>query len=441
MKKAKSFLAMALALAIAAGLFAGCSSGKTSGTTSGTASGQKVELTFWHTWGAGPGLNAMQKVVDNYNAENKKNIHVNLDYVASQASGNTQTMDKLMASIAAGSPPEIALLDNFQVPSWAAQGALVPLDSLMKPANVTLNGIYSWAQAGGKYKNSTYSLPYNGDARALFYNKDLFKAAGLDPNSPPSTIAELEADADKLTIKNGSTFKQVGFIPWLAAGKPIYTWGWSFGGDFYDSSKNVLTISNAKNIEALQWETNFASKYGLKDFVNFASGLGSNAQDPFITGQVAMAVRGNFDIATIAQYAPNLNYGITAIPSKVKGENITWCGGWGLTIPKGAKYQSQSMDFLAYAIGDEAQTTMAKMSGSLAVKQKVNESVFGSNKQYETFMTMLPKAKIRPPVPVGQQVWDGMNNALDSALHQKDTPENLLKSLDTSMNTELKKYN
>ena len=56
-------------------------------------------------------------------------------------------------------------------------------------------------------------------------------------------------------------------------------------------------------------------------------------------------------------------------------------------------------------------------------------------------MTMLPKAKIRPPVPVGQQVWDGMNNALDSALHQKDTPENLLKSLDTSMNTELKKYN
>lgn len=227
---------------------------------------------MWHTWGAGPGTDAMEKVVNMYNQTNDKNVEINLQFVANKASGNTQTMDKLMASIAAGSPPEMALLDNFQVATWAQQDALVKLDDLMAASGTSFDGIYDWARSGSQYKGSTYSIPYNGDTRALFYNKDLFAAAGLDPENPPSTIEELNAAAEKLTIMDGSTYKQVGIIPWLFAGKPIYTWGWNFGGDFYDADANVLTIAKAENIEALQWEVDVADKFGGKALWNLQRG-------------------------------------------------------------------------------------------------------------------------------------------------------------------------
>ena len=261
----------------------------------------------------------------------------------------------------------------------------------------------------------------------------------MDPENPPSTIEELNAAAEKLTIMDGSTYKQVGIIPWLFAGKPIYTWGWNFGGDFYDADANVLTIAKEENIEALQWEVDIADKFGGKSFVEFAAGLGTGAQDPFVTGQVAMAVKGNFDIANMAQYNPDLNYGICPIPSKEEGKHMTWAGGWAFVIPRGAGNQELSMDFMKYILSDEAQTVMAEDSASLSPCKSVSEKVFGSKDNYKAFMDYISTAKIRPPVPVGQMLWDNLNQVLDSALNKKDTPENLMKALDVSINEELKK--
>lgn len=192
MKRIKRTIAIATAAVMVLGAVSGCGSQEKKGNTAeskGTEkSGEKIELTVWHTWGAGPGLDAMEAAAKKYNETNDKNIQVNLGFVANQASGNTQTMDKLMAAIAAGNPPEIALLDNFQIAGWAAQNALTPLDDLMETAELSLDGVYEWALQGSQYKGSTYSIPYNGDARALFYNKDMFEEAGLDPENPPTTI-------------------------------------------------------------------------------------------------------------------------------------------------------------------------------------------------------------------------------------------------------------
>lgn len=445
MKRVKRTIALAAATVLAFGAVAGCGS-KTEkdNTASGNDAAKtdgKIELTVWHTWGAGPGLDAMEAAAKKYNETNDKNIEVKLGFVANQASGNTQTMDKLMAAIAAGNPPEIALLDNFQVAGWAEQDALVPLDELMESADLSLDGVYDWALQGSQYKEATYSIPYNGDARALFYNKDMFEAAGLDPENPPATIDELTEAAEKLTIRDGANYKQAGFVPWQFAGKPIYCWGWNFGGSFYDAEKNVLTVADPKNIEALQWEVDFADKMGGLDFVNFASGLGTGAEDPFVTGQLAMAVRGNFDISNMAVYNPDMNYGITPIPSKEEGQSKNMIGGWGWTIPKGAKNQEASIDFLKYLFSEEVQTEMAQVSASFSPIKSVNEKVFADDERMEIFLQELEHGEIRPPVPVGQELWDSLNTVLDSALHKTDTPENLMKDLDAKINEELKKFN
>jgi multiple sugar transport system substrate-binding protein len=449
LKKAVSLLTVAV---LCFTILSGCSgSGSTSGPKPTDAAGsnvndtakdntpkEKTEIVFWHSWGDGLGLDALAKIVDTYNATNDKNIFVNLSYVASQKSGNTSTMEKLMAAVASGNPPEVALLDNFLIASWAQQGGLEPLDGKLETAGIDMSTFYEWAREGSYYKDAVYSIPYNGDSRALLYNKKMFEAAGLDPENPPSTIAELTEAAKALTVKNGTTFDQVGFIPWQNAGKPIYTWGWSFGADFHDKENGVLTIATEPTIEALQWEYDFASSFGLEDFVNFASGLGTNAEDPFVTEKLAMCIRGSFDVATIHKYNPDLDFGVAPIPSKVEGQNITWCGGWGLTIPKNAAKQEAAMDFIAYATGAEGQKIMSEVSGSFSSVPAVNAEVFANDEDFTVFTQMLDKAKVRPNVAVSQELWDGLNNVLDLTLHDKGTPEELLKELDTSMNEKLK---
>lgn len=401
---------------------------------------EKTEITVWHTWGAGPGLDAINEAVEEYNATNDKNVYVNINYIANQASGNTQTMDKLMAAVASGNPPEVALLDNFQVASWAAQGAIEPLDDLMQQNGLSIDGCYDWAKTGSIYKGDTYSIPYNGDCRALFYNKDLFTAAGLDPDDPPETIEELEDYAKKLTIMDGDNYKQTGLVPWYKAGKPIYTWGWAFGGNFYDESTNTLTLDDPGVVEALQWEVDFANEMGGEKFVNYASGLGSDAEDPFVNGTLAMVIRGQFDIANMKEYNPDLNYGMVQIPSKEAGKSVSWCGGWGWTIPKGAKNQEASIDFLKFMLSKDAQTKLIS-TNSFSPVVEFNEEMYGNDEAMKVYMDALETAQVRPPVPVGQELWDGLNTVLDSALHGEGTPEDLLKDLNTSMNEKLQEYN
>ena len=430
MKKA---LVLMLALCLCFSVFAG-------GSKESSGSG-KTEINLWHTEGAGASLDALTEIVNNYNATNTKNVHVNLVYAASQSTGNTQTMTNLMAAIGSGNPPDIAFLDGFSVASWAAQGALQPLDEYMEAAGLTFDGVYDWAQEGAIYKGVTYGVPYNGDARALLYNKDMFRAAGLDPDNPPATVEEATEMSKQLLVRDGSNFKQVGLIPWIYAGQPIYTWGWSFGGDFYDAENNVLTVATPENIASLQWEVDFANEMGGQDFVNWSIGLGKGAEDPFVTGQCAMCVRGQFHLVDIDRYAPDMDYGVAPIPSLVEGENITWCGGWCFTIPTGAKNQEASVDFMKYALSEESQELMASKTGSLSPLKTANEKVFAGNEKFKVFIDLLPEAHVRPSVPVGQQLWDEFNTVLEAALYGRDTAENLMKDLDTRINAELQKFN
>lgn len=425
---------------------AGCGNGKvndntpaaSAANTSVAASAAKTSVTLWHTWAEGPGLDATKKIVENFNSKSSK-VEVKMEYVASRQSGNTTAMDKLMAAVAAGSPPEIALLDGFTVPQWASKNSLVDLTEMVKKHGINKEDFYNWAIDGVSYKGKIYGIPYNADLRALFYNKDAFKAAVLDPSKPPKTIKELEEMSKKLTVKENGKYKTIGFIPWLYAGRPIYTWGWTFGGKFYDLATNKLSVNDPKNIEALQWEVDYAKSYGQKEIVQFASGLGANDQDPFLTGQVAMAVKGNWDIANIKKYKPEMNFGIAPIPTPTGSDNITWAGGWAFVLPKNSKNNDASMEFLKYTASDEAQTLRASTEKSFSPVKSVNMKVYGNDPLQKVFVDLLDKTMIRPPIAVGQMLWDELDKAGESARNGLAEPKKLLDDVQAKISAELEK--
>ncbi|MGN0972841.1 MAG: ABC transporter substrate-binding protein [Aristaeellaceae bacterium] len=408
------------------------------------AEGEVTTVTVWHTWGSGANLDALNVIVDSFNETvgKEKGIVVDINYVASKQSGNTHTMEKLMAAIAANEAPDIALLDNFQVASWAAQNALMPLDELMESVKLDIGNMYDWAQEGSSYRGSTYSIPYNGEVRCLFVNMDMFEDAGLTEADIPRTIDQLTEVAKKLTIEDEQGFVQAGFIPWNNAGKPIYTWGWAFGGEFYDAENNVLTVNAPEIIEAVQWEYDLASSFGLTKFRDWASSVtsGSGTTDAFIAGKVAMTVKRNDELTDINTYAPDMNLVIAPIPTKDESLTTTWAGGWGWTIPRGSQHPEAAIEFMKYTASEEAQTLLVNHCNKLSVLDTVNTAVYADNPQFETVLEVLPYARIRPAVPVGQMLWDNLNTVLNNVLNDIGTPESELNALYESINDELSMY-
>ncbi len=411
----------------------------------GAMAEEPTTIVIWHTMGAGPELEAANELVTTFNETigKEKSIVVDMNYIASKQSGNTQNMEKLMAAIAAGEAPDVARLDNFQIASWAAQNALTPLDELMAGVGLSLDNMYEWARIGSTYNGQIYSVPTNGDVRCLFVNMDMFEAAGLTEEDIPRTIEELTEVGKKLTIEDDKGgFEQVGLIPWNNAGKPLYTWGWAFGGDFYDEENNVLTVNDPAIIEAMQWELDYASSFGLTKFVDWASGVmsGSGATDPFISGKVAMTVKRNDELTDINKYAPDMKLAVAPIPTKDASHTTTWAGGWGWTIPRGAKNPEASMEFIKYMVSEEAQTKSSIANNTLSPVISVSEAVCGDNPQCKTILEVLPFAEVRPPVPVGQMLWDNLGTVVNNVLYQKGTPESELNALYETINDELSMF-
>ena len=138
----------------------------------------------------------------------------------------------------------------FDISAFADRNALSPLSPFLREEGSTPEQFFSrYARAYskmGSYKGEVWGVPSTPTTIALYWNKDLFRAAGLDPERPPRTIAELNAMSDKLTVYDAAgNLKQVGFLPQQVGG-----WVWAFpqwfGGGLFDG-ENVTIGTDPAN--------------------------------------------------------------------------------------------------------------------------------------------------------------------------------------------------
>jgi ABC-type glycerol-3-phosphate transport system substrate-binding protein len=146
----------------------------------------------------------------------------------------------------------------------AVQGGLMPLDNFLKASKVIKQSdFYPGTWASCTFHGHVYCIPYDYDSFAFFWNKDLFKAAGLDPNKPPRTWAELSTYAKKLTKydKKGN-ITQLGFAPWVTSTSAAEWPMWANGGQLWNYKDAKPTMNQPANVAALQGEVNWAKEFG-----------------------------------------------------------------------------------------------------------------------------------------------------------------------------------
>jgi multiple sugar transport system substrate-binding protein len=308
----------------------------------------------------------MQATVDAFNASQDR-IQVNFVSI-------TQVDRKLLVATAGGNPPDLAGVWLHTVESFADRGALMPLDEFMR-ADGTEPDVwlqrYSSAYANmGRHAGRVYALPTATSANALHWNKALFRAAGLDPERPPRTLAELEDYNRRLTKRDADgNLLQAGFLPqdpgWWLWAQPLW-----FGGSYFDADGKVSIAKDPASVAGFAWLRSQTQELGLDSLQRFASGFGpfASSQNPFYSGKVAMTVQGVWLNKFINEFAPSLDYGVglwpAAHPPASPDAPFVLTEADLIVIPRGARHPKESWEFLRYLASHNPKArTRAQLQG------------------------------------------------------------------------------
>lgn len=409
----------------------------------GEAAKAGVALEAWSQM-TGIAQDSTKGIIDNYNKQNTKGITVSFVYIA-QTQGS-QSDQKLLTAIAGGTPPALHYADRFTVPQFAQQGFFTKITDLATAAGVKEADYYPFAWAETVYKGDIYALSFDTDTRALWYNKDIMKEAGLDPEKPPQTLDELRAATAALTIKDANgRITRYGFNP-LYDQAWSYTWGFAFKGEFQDAATRKITTAHPNNIKAMEFVKEFYDEIGGEEIdamlAACATGACNDANDYFWTGQSAMACSGNWKVAQAHQYKPDVNYGVVPMPGPDgPAPFASWAGGWSWAIPNGVKTVEEAFDALNYMCGTEGQLKYNKDTFHIPTNVKASEDpFFREDPLHAVFMDLLPVSHTRPPIPAGSMLWDLLFTAFrDDIPHGKKTAEAALTEIDEKVNAELEK--
>jgi len=316
----------------------------------------KVHLQYWEKW-TGLEAQAMQQTVDQFNRSQKRIV---VEYIS------TANVDrKTIVATAGGDPPDVAGIWINNIHSFADQNALTRLDDFIRADGLTpaqwldrYEAIYADMCT---YRGAVWAALTTPSTSALHWNKRLFRDAGLDPDRPPRTLAELDAFAEKLTKRDPQTgdIIQLGFLPqepgWFAWAFPAW-----FGGSYLDGDR-ISIGTDPRNLECYRWVERYTRRYGLDAVRSFTSGFGNFAspQNPFFAGKIAMVFQGVWMDNYINQFAPGLEYGVAAWPTAAPGlDNFTTADADVLVIPRGARHPREAWEFIQFvsSINPAAQT-------------------------------------------------------------------------------------
>ncbi|GAA1217368.1 ABC transporter substrate-binding protein [Kitasatospora nipponensis] len=305
--------AAALALSASVALLAGACTGTNSagGAGDGSASGKDVTITFWHGWSQD---NETKAINDNIAAFEKlhPNIHVNV--VANIAD------DKSEQALRAGGPDAPDVVSSFttdNVGKFCASKVWTDLTPFLKQDGIDPVATFPSAMLKySQFQGDQCSLPLLGDAYGLYYNKKAFAAAGI--TAPPKTLSEFDADAVKLTVASGDGYQQLGFLPnyhGYESSPAHYLGQWGTG---YFGADGKSALAGDPTVSAmLTWQKNLIGQLGGFDKLEkFRTTFGDefSAKNPFETGQVAMAIDGEWRTASLADDKPDIDWATAPFP-------------------------------------------------------------------------------------------------------------------------------
>jgi multiple sugar transport system substrate-binding protein len=326
--------------------------------------GSANTITYWSR-GANEAIN--KTLVDAWNASHAQQVQL-------LAVPDAEYETKLAAAVAAGTPPDVATVDVAVVPKLIQGGALANITSQAKALpfyNKLAKGFINYATVGGKL----YAVPVDIDASTLFWNKDLFRRAGIGANNPPRNFKEILADAKKISKLGHGIY---GFyMAGGCGGCNAYTFlplVWAGGGDFVSKDGKKSTLSNNPALTAsLQLYHNLWVSHNVP--ASAKSDTGAGWVSTFGSGKIGMELLGAFAVGPT--HASKVNFGVTTIPG-YKGGASAYTGGDVAVIPNKSSNADGAWQFIAWALSPAAQVDVYAKAGRLTARSDLGKNQYSA---------------------------------------------------------------
>jgi multiple sugar transport system substrate-binding protein len=301
-------------------------------------------------WARGSDRGFMQPIIEGFN-KSQDEFKVNLTLVPDEV-----FIQKFGSASATGSVPDVSSLDVARIQYFSSVGALTDLTAKLE--NLQKTEQFSPAQlALANWNGADYAVPFSAEASVMFYNKSLFKKAGID--APPANFKEIRAAADKITALGPDIY---GFN-FAGAGGGSNNFGltpmiWASGGTLLSDDGKTASYDSPEVAAQLELLRGMVKAGDVPS--SAATDTGANYAPSFLSGKIGMVDNGAFFVQELISAKPDFEWGITLIPGENGGVS-SFTGGDSLVIPKGSKHPDAAWAFILYATGEQGQTTLAKL--------------------------------------------------------------------------------
>jgi len=301
--------------------------------------------------------------------------------------------DKIVAAIRSGTAPDVTqsfTADNTG--SFCSTGAWIDLGPYMKKDHLSASMFPTASAYYTQFKGTRCALPMLADVYGLYYNKALFAKAGIA--RPPRTIAELTADAKKLTQRDASgKITVIGFNPFLAWYENAESHFAPMWGARWTNAEGRSTLNTPQWRAFLTWQKQLVDWYGYDNLVRFNASAGDEftANNAFERGKVAMILDGEWRVAFIKAEHPELKYGTAPLPTasaKLFGSGYTT--GNIIGIPKTAPHKAEAWQLVKYlATSTKAEATLSnELRNVPTTKAALHSKLIKPDRQFATFLTI-----------------------------------------------------
>ena len=309
-------------------------------------------------WGRNVDEVVYNALIEEWNASHANQIELTIipsaDYVA-----------RVAAAASAGELPDLLDVDLIYMPDFINQG-------LFQPITDQVNGYANKdALSPGHVAVSTtadgqiYGVPFYVDASSLFWNKDLYAAAGLDPEKGPTTWQQVMDDAAAIRALGGDTY---GFyFAGACAGCNAYTYLpqiWAAGGDVIDYETHTATIgTDPVTREAFEYYKSMVDAGLVPEGAKAEDG--STWMSTFASGNIGIQpLGGGWGIRGVASQNPDMNFGVTALPGKEDGQTASFAGGDTIAVSSSAQSVDAAWEFIEWTLSDDVQVGIYAKNGA-----------------------------------------------------------------------------
>ncbi|AOZ92898.1 ABC transporter substrate-binding protein [Paenibacillus crassostreae] len=354
---------------------------KESPTASQAASPQQAaptEVTFWHVMGGANG-ESLDAIVEQYNntVGKDRGIHVTSVYQG------TELMPKIKTVVQVDDTknmPDIALVQGFDLTYMSELSYLKWAEDLMQenPDGIQKKDLFPNSIEMVSYQDRLMGVPFSNSAILLYYNKDMFREANLDPEKSPETITELADYAAKLTVKDGDQITRHGLV--LVPDRwHISNWiGMMDGGSFIGNNESGRSGKFTEAVFGVEGTmTRFLTEYDKLVKSGGLQHIDNNQREEFIAGKHAMIVQSSSRINEFtASSKDKFELGVAPLPlvDATSNGGIAIGGGSLYTFDRGNQESIKaSWDFINYVASAEVQFTWHESTGYIPVNMQTYE--------------------------------------------------------------------